>query len=211
MRSFDISGSLVEYRFIPHNSLLGLFAFAGPIGFLGFWSIVVVAVTLCVRAYRMLPVGRVGASVATRVRAGWAVGGLILYSIQSWADIGLQSPYAALIAGLCCGIAGAVIRDAHAIREHPLVGADLAPGSPPPETPPSQNSVPATQFCDQNPQDRRVAEFRGSAHRQHGHDPEVVAPRHGEIPDGPGHDRPAHQDMVEPHERQVEERSARRP
>ena len=128
VRSFDISGSLVEYRFIPHNSLLGLFAFAGPIGFLGFWSIVVVAVTLCVRAYRMLPVGRSGASVATRVRAGWAVGGLILYSIQSWADIGLQSPYPALIAGLCCGIAGAAIRDAHAIRDHPLVGADLARG-----------------------------------------------------------------------------------
>ena len=119
VKSFDISASLVEYRFVPHNSLLGLFAFAGPVGFLGFWSIVVVAVSLCVRAYRTLPVGREGLRVATRVRASWAVSGLIIYAIQAWADQGLQEPYPALIAGLSCGIAGAALRDARAVSRPP--------------------------------------------------------------------------------------------
>jgi hypothetical protein len=116
VKSFDISSALKEYRFIPHNSLLGLFAFAGPIGFLGFWSVVVTAVALCVRAYRSLPRERTAAATKVRVRAGWAASGLIGYALVAYADIGLQSVYPALIAGLCCGIAGTCIRDATELR-----------------------------------------------------------------------------------------------
>ena len=36
---FDISSALKEYRHLPHNSLLGLFAFIGPVGLLGFWAL----------------------------------------------------------------------------------------------------------------------------------------------------------------------------
>ncbi|WP_410964327.1 hypothetical protein, partial [Salmonella sp. SAL4447] len=47
----DIS-FFAEYRYMPHNSVLGLWGFTGWLGFTGLFMALVVAVFLAVRIYR---------------------------------------------------------------------------------------------------------------------------------------------------------------
>jgi hypothetical protein len=104
--AIDLSTVFKEYRFVPHNSLLGMYVFAGPVGFIGFWSIIVIAMTMAIRAYREAP----PMAQWPRTLALWSISGLMIYMLQAWADIGLQSVYVAMIAGASCGMAGAAAR-----------------------------------------------------------------------------------------------------
>ncbi len=102
----DLSKGFQEFRYVPHNSLLALYAFAGPIGFIGFWSVIVVGMTYAIRAYRdAAPSAQWARSVAL-----WSVSGLIIYMLQAWGDIGMQAPYVAFVAGASCGCAVAAAR-----------------------------------------------------------------------------------------------------
>jgi hypothetical protein len=81
----DISHLFPQYRMIPHNSLLGLWAFAGLIGFWLAWLPIVVAVFLAVRAYPL------GATPLERALASSCVVMAVVYSLQAYGDMGLQS------------------------------------------------------------------------------------------------------------------------
>jgi hypothetical protein len=95
----DISDVFVLYRYLPHNSLLGLWAFMGTIGFGGFWLFFVVSVNYAATALRF------ELRPDLRAAAIWSVGGLIAFMVQAQGDLGLQSWIAVAIAGTCCGVA----------------------------------------------------------------------------------------------------------
>ncbi|MGC4121431.1 MAG: O-antigen ligase family protein [Myxococcales bacterium] len=84
-RADDISHLFPQYRLIPHNSLLGLWAFAGILGYWLAFLPVVVAVFLAVRAYRL------AADPLSRTLALSPVLMAITYLLQAYGDMGLQS------------------------------------------------------------------------------------------------------------------------
>ncbi len=79
----DISTHYAIYRFAPHNSILGLFAFAGALGFFALWLIIPLGVFFAVRCHRHAidPRGR--------VTALGALGILVSYSVHCFGDMGL--------------------------------------------------------------------------------------------------------------------------
>lgn len=79
----DISSAYQLYRFAPHNSVLGLLAFCGFIGFTGIWLLIPVGLFLSVRCYRFATTPR------ERATALAAVGILITYVLHCYGDIGL--------------------------------------------------------------------------------------------------------------------------
>lgn len=109
----DLSKGFEEFRYIPHNSLLALWSFAGPIGFIGFWSVIVVGMTFAVRAYRDAPPD----AQWPRTVALWSASGLLIYMLQAWGDIGMQASYPAFVAGASCGLAVAAARMAGSTPE----------------------------------------------------------------------------------------------
>ncbi|MBI5547364.1 MAG: O-antigen ligase family protein [Deltaproteobacteria bacterium] len=84
-RADDISRLFPQYRLIPHNSFLGLWAFTGLVGFWLLWLPIVVAIFLGVRSY---PLAR---TPTERTLALMPVIMAILYSLQAYGDMGLQS------------------------------------------------------------------------------------------------------------------------
>lgn len=73
-----------EYRYMPHNSVLGLWAFCGPLGFWGLMLAPVVGVYLSVRSYRH------ASTVDERVAAMMALLGIVIYFVHCWGDIGFS-------------------------------------------------------------------------------------------------------------------------
>jgi hypothetical protein len=84
-RADDISHVFPQYRYIPHNSLLGLWAFGGVVGFSLLWmplvAVVFFAKKSLARARRPLD----------RAAALTAVAAVVVYCIQAYGDMGLQS------------------------------------------------------------------------------------------------------------------------
>jgi len=89
-----------EYKFMPHNSVLGLWAFCGPFGFTGLTTALAVAMFLAARSYRMarLP--------DERVAAFMVIGTIIIYLIHCWGDIGFSERRSFLLVGPSLAIAG---------------------------------------------------------------------------------------------------------
>jgi hypothetical protein len=89
-----------EYRYMPHNSLLGLWAFCGPIGFFGLWYVFVVAVFFAARSYRCArtPDDRVAALVSIVT--------LVIFSMQCWGDIGFSERKSIFLVGPALAVAG---------------------------------------------------------------------------------------------------------
>ena len=79
----DISSGYSLYRYAPHNSILGLFAYAGFIGFTGIWLIIPVGMFFAIRCYRFATLPR------DRVSALAAVGILVAYVVHCYGDMGL--------------------------------------------------------------------------------------------------------------------------
>jgi len=79
----DISAGYSLYRYAPHNSILGLLAYAGCIGFTGIWLIIPLGMFFAVRCYRFATVPR------DRVAALTAVGVLVAYVVHCYGDMGL--------------------------------------------------------------------------------------------------------------------------
>jgi O-antigen ligase len=96
----DISDIFPQYRYIPHNSLLGVWAFAGTLGFTGLWMIVGLAVFFAARAYR--------ASTAPTLRAAAlaAIGVVFVYMIQCYGDMGFVSWTGSFTLALAIAVAG---------------------------------------------------------------------------------------------------------
>jgi hypothetical protein len=100
----DISKIFPQYRFLPHNSLLGLWAFGGMLGAGAFWLPLVVGITYAARTLKQDKRREV------RIDAVVAVCAVIVYMVQAWGDIGLQDWVGVLLGAVGCGIAGGLAR-----------------------------------------------------------------------------------------------------
>jgi disulfide bond formation protein DsbB len=79
----DISQAYELYRFIPHNSILGLFTYGGLVGFAALWSMLVVGLFLTARAasFSTAPIDRAAAIAATSA--------IVVYLVHCYGDMGL--------------------------------------------------------------------------------------------------------------------------
>lgn len=79
----DISTGYSLYRYAPHNSVLGLFAYCGPFGFAALWMLIPLGIYFALRNYR------VAATARDRTAALTTVGILIAYVVHCYGDMGL--------------------------------------------------------------------------------------------------------------------------
>lgn len=79
----DISQGYALYRFVPHNSILGLWAYGGLVGFIALWTMLVVGVFLAVRAARH------ATRPADRTAALAASAAVVVYLVHCYGDMGL--------------------------------------------------------------------------------------------------------------------------
>jgi O-antigen ligase len=79
----DISHSYALYRYLPHNSILGLWAYGGLIGFTALWMLLVGGLFLAARAYRH------AVTVDDRTVALTAVATVVVYLAYCYGDLGL--------------------------------------------------------------------------------------------------------------------------
>ncbi len=100
MQLADISHLFEDYLYHPHNSVLGLLAFGGVVGFTGVWLFVALTVYFAVRAYHRAhpPQWRAGALVAVSI--------VVAYTNQCFGDMGITSWYCTILMALAVVIAG---------------------------------------------------------------------------------------------------------
>ncbi len=79
----DISEGYSLYRYAPHNSILGLFAYTGLLGFAAIWMILPLGIFFAVRSYRFSTQPR------DRTAALTSVGVLVAYMVHCYGDMGL--------------------------------------------------------------------------------------------------------------------------
>jgi O-antigen ligase len=89
-----------EYRYLPHNSILGLWAFCGPLGFFGLTVGLVVPVYLAARSYRA------ARSPDQRVAAYMVIATIVIYMIHCWGDIGFTERRSMVLVGPALAMAG---------------------------------------------------------------------------------------------------------
>jgi len=115
----DISRFFELYRFSPHNSILGLLAFSGLLGFAAMWLIIPLGVFFAVRSYRFSSAPR------DRATALVAVAILVSYAIQCYGDLGLGTGTFMVAPALAL-----VAKQATATGAWPRSSGQLAPPSP---------------------------------------------------------------------------------
>lgn len=79
----DVSDAYALERFLPHNSVLGLWAYGGVVGFTALWAMLVVGLFLAARAYRH------AATIDDRTVTLTAVSVLVVYLVYCYGDLGL--------------------------------------------------------------------------------------------------------------------------
>jgi O-antigen ligase len=79
----DVSSAYELYRFLPHNSILGLWAYGGLFGFTALWAILVVGIFLAARAYRH------ATTAPDRTAALTSVSIIVVYLVYCYGDLGL--------------------------------------------------------------------------------------------------------------------------
>lgn len=89
-----------EYRYMPHNSVLGLWAFTGPFGFTGLTAALVVAIYLATRSYQNAQ----GAD--ERAAAMMVIAVILIYMVHCWGDIGFSERRSLWLVGPALAIAG---------------------------------------------------------------------------------------------------------
>jgi hypothetical protein len=91
--------SFREYRYMPHNSVLGLWGFTGWLGFTGLFTALVAAIFWAARSYRF-------ARLADERTASLVVISFVLiYLIQCWGDIGFSERNSVFLVGSALGVA----------------------------------------------------------------------------------------------------------
>lgn len=100
IRAIDISNIFPQYRFLPHNGLLGLWAFNGAVGFFLLFLLPVAAVFFASRAYRL------ARSSDERVACLCAICAVACHAIQCFGDIGTSSWTSAFLLAPAIAIAG---------------------------------------------------------------------------------------------------------
>jgi hypothetical protein len=128
MKLPDISFVFPTYRFHPHNSLLGLLAFGGMLGYTMVWLYLAGTVYMAVRAYHR------SHESEHRACALIIVGIIASYINQVFGDMGIISYICTFLVSICVAMAGklAVATGAWPVPHSKLVGsAPTAPVPPP--------------------------------------------------------------------------------
>jgi hypothetical protein len=79
----DISQAYALYRFIPHNGILGLWAYGGFVGFAALWTMLVVGIFFAVRSAAH------GAARVERATASTSAAFIVVYLVHCYGDMGL--------------------------------------------------------------------------------------------------------------------------
>jgi O-antigen ligase len=89
-----------EWRYMPHNSMLGLWCFTGWLGFTSIWLALAVGVLFAARSYHWarMPDERTAAFTALAV--------ILIYSVQCWGDIGFSERTSIFLVGPALAVAG---------------------------------------------------------------------------------------------------------
>lgn len=96
----DISRAYPLYRFIPHNSIMGLCAYGGLVGFTALWTILAVGTYLAARARHF-------ARTANEATAALALPTLLaIYIAHCYGDMGLGTWTANFIVAPTLAVAG---------------------------------------------------------------------------------------------------------
>jgi hypothetical protein len=98
-KAISIKEIFEQYRFIPHNSVLGLLAFTGLIGFATLWQVFVVAAFFVAIAVRAAPSGPV------RVASILGITTITTFTLQMWGDMGWNSLSCDALVACAIGIA----------------------------------------------------------------------------------------------------------
>jgi len=83
--AYSIAEAFPQYRYIPHNSALGLWAFTGLVGATGVWSIFSIGIFFAARTYRAAK------KADHRTAAAAAACMILVYVIQAYGDMGFAS------------------------------------------------------------------------------------------------------------------------
>lgn len=100
VRGDDISSVFAEYRAWPHNSMLGLLLFAGPIGFTAMWALAALVVFLAVRAHRL------ATAPDDRVAALACVATVIGCGVLAFADTGAHFVHFRILLAVAVAVSG---------------------------------------------------------------------------------------------------------
>jgi hypothetical protein len=95
-----IAGYFAQYRYMPHNAILGLWAYTGPLGFTGLSMVLVIGVFFGIRSYRMAE------SADERIPALGAIAMVVIYLAMCWGDMGFSERRAIFLVGPALAIAG---------------------------------------------------------------------------------------------------------
>jgi hypothetical protein len=124
----DIAFVFPTYRFHPHNSLLGLLAFGGWLGYTVVWMYLVGTVYMAVRSYHR-------AHIAEHRSAALIIVGIMAsYVNQVYGDMGIISYICTFLVAICVAMSGklATATGAWPVPHSRLVGsAPVAPVAPP--------------------------------------------------------------------------------
>ncbi len=91
-----------QYRYLPHNSFLGIFAFGGIVTALGFYAIFPTSLYLGLRAAKR------SISPERWTYAMIGAGGIAATLVQGFGDVGFFDPVVGLYGGISIGICGAL-------------------------------------------------------------------------------------------------------
>lgn len=89
-----------EYLYLPHNSMIGLWAFTGFVGFTGFFTTIIVALFLGARAHAF------ASTPEQRIAITAGMGVVASYLVHLWADIGFTEAVAIFPVGIALAILG---------------------------------------------------------------------------------------------------------
>jgi hypothetical protein len=103
VQAWDISSIFPQYRYLPHNSFLGLIAFTGMFGFAATFQIVPVAAFLHAR----ILVHAASARVA-RIAAQSSLLALMMVVIEMWGDVGFNHTTVTTMMGVGIALGGRV-------------------------------------------------------------------------------------------------------
>ncbi len=114
-----------QYRYIPHNALLGVFAFSGLVGFSFIWMVFPVHSFLAMRSYwAALTPAEKSTSMAAAV-------GTVAYLNQAYGDMGVQSLTASVIMAWCFAVSARLATRTGAWPARATRPGALAPADPP--------------------------------------------------------------------------------
>jgi hypothetical protein len=104
VRAVNIAHIFPQYRYLPHNSLLGLMGFTGLLGFTAIWQVIAVAVFLHARV--QLSQG----PKSVRVAAVASLVALSMVVLMIWGDVGFMHRLVNVCLGIALGLAARLPR-----------------------------------------------------------------------------------------------------